>query len=243
MNYKKIYNKIISERRNHPINDEYTEYHHIIPKSLGGSDDKTNLVALTAREHFICHLLLTKMFNERTVEWIKMIKAFNRMFYSCKRQNRYSNNKWYGYLKKNFSEAQSLNQNGSGNSQYGKVWISNIELRQTKSIHKKNLQNYIDDGWIVKRIMKWDNYVINSKNKYVYDKTDRIEKHNKTKEKKKEQKEYYTKLYQIYCEYGFKKMVEITGYKFSKQNFVQCLERHVDNFISQNRKKRGKRNK
>jgi len=39
----------------------YKENHHIIPKSLNGSDDKSNLVSLTAREHLICHLLLTRM--------------------------------------------------------------------------------------------------------------------------------------------------------------------------------------
>jgi NUMOD3 motif len=39
----------------------YTEKHHIIPKSLTGTNDKHNLVSLTAREHFICHWLLTKM--------------------------------------------------------------------------------------------------------------------------------------------------------------------------------------
>ncbi len=39
----------------------YTESHHVIPKSLGGSDDCTNIVKLTAKEHFICHLLLVKM--------------------------------------------------------------------------------------------------------------------------------------------------------------------------------------
>ena len=38
--------------------------HHIIPKSLGGSDDACNLVSLTAREHFVCHLLLTKMLTD-----------------------------------------------------------------------------------------------------------------------------------------------------------------------------------
>lgn len=38
----------------------YTEKHHIIPRSLGGKDTKENLVGLTAREHFIAHLLLTK---------------------------------------------------------------------------------------------------------------------------------------------------------------------------------------
>ena len=38
----------------------YTEKHHIVPRCMGGSDDKDNLVALTAREHYVAHLLLTK---------------------------------------------------------------------------------------------------------------------------------------------------------------------------------------
>lgn len=54
------YYKIISNRiTNEPIG--YVEKHHIIPKCLGGTNSKLNLVKLTAREHFICHVLLTKM--------------------------------------------------------------------------------------------------------------------------------------------------------------------------------------
>jgi hypothetical protein len=37
------------------------EKHHIIPKSMGGSNQKTNLALLSPREHCLCHLLLTKM--------------------------------------------------------------------------------------------------------------------------------------------------------------------------------------
>lgn len=40
------------------------ERHHITPKSLGGTDDDTNLVLLTLKEHFVCHLLLPKMLRE-----------------------------------------------------------------------------------------------------------------------------------------------------------------------------------
>jgi hypothetical protein len=40
---------------------EYSENHHIVPKSLGGNNSKENLVQLTAREHFICHRLLIRM--------------------------------------------------------------------------------------------------------------------------------------------------------------------------------------
>lgn len=52
MNYTKIYNLII-EKRKVVIPTGYVEEHHIIPRSLGGSDDKSNLVKLTAKEHFI----------------------------------------------------------------------------------------------------------------------------------------------------------------------------------------------
>ncbi len=58
--YTTWYNNIITNAQVRVI-DGYTEKHHIIPKSFGGSNKKDNLVSLTAREHFICHLLLTKM--------------------------------------------------------------------------------------------------------------------------------------------------------------------------------------
>lgn len=63
--YQKIYNQIInralSEKRN-KRKTLYFESHHIIPKCLGGADDNTNRVLLTAREHFIVHKLLCLMF-------------------------------------------------------------------------------------------------------------------------------------------------------------------------------------
>lgn len=58
--YTNIYNKIIDQAKLRSITG-YTEKHHIIPKSFGGSNDQINIVNLTAREHFLCHLLLTKM--------------------------------------------------------------------------------------------------------------------------------------------------------------------------------------
>jgi hypothetical protein len=39
----------------------YYENHHIIPRALGGKNNKENLVLLTAREHFICHMMLPKI--------------------------------------------------------------------------------------------------------------------------------------------------------------------------------------
>jgi hypothetical protein len=60
--YTSIYYTIIARAQARVLADDtYTEIHHIVPKSLGGSNSKDNLVALTAREHFICHRLLVKM--------------------------------------------------------------------------------------------------------------------------------------------------------------------------------------
>ena len=41
--------------------DVYYEKHHIIPRSLGGSNQQDNLVRLTARAHYVVHRLLTRM--------------------------------------------------------------------------------------------------------------------------------------------------------------------------------------
>ena len=51
--------------RRDPKSSGYVEEHHILPRSfkLGGLKDPANLVILTAREHYVAHLLLTKMFD------------------------------------------------------------------------------------------------------------------------------------------------------------------------------------
>lgn len=59
--YTKWYKNIIAKAQERVNQNGYFEKHHIIPRSLGGTDDPSNLVKLTAKEHFICHLLLTKM--------------------------------------------------------------------------------------------------------------------------------------------------------------------------------------
>ena len=58
--YTKWYYKILA----YPDNSGYIEKHHIIPKCMGGSNNLTNLVKLSARQHFVCHLLLPKMTND-----------------------------------------------------------------------------------------------------------------------------------------------------------------------------------
>lgn len=73
--YTTTYFAIINNAKNRTNLVGYTENHHIIPKSLGGTNDKTNLVKLSAREHFICHKLLTKMVTGKSR--YKILEAFS----------------------------------------------------------------------------------------------------------------------------------------------------------------------
>lgn len=59
--YTNWYNAIIAKALLRVNGTEYLESHHIIPKSIGGTNDKSNLVKLTPKEHFVCHMLLPKM--------------------------------------------------------------------------------------------------------------------------------------------------------------------------------------
>lgn len=64
MNYEQIYESLMGNRKSldRVKNDKtYFESHHIIPRSMGGSDDNSNLVLLTAREHYVAHRLLAKI--------------------------------------------------------------------------------------------------------------------------------------------------------------------------------------
>lgn len=148
MNYKRIYNAIIVNRQSNPITEGYVERHHIVPKSLGGSDDENNLICLSAREHFLCHYLLAKMYPKETNEWYKMNHAFMMMRCNPWCTDRYYNSKLYESLRGNFSSVMSWAQTGKRNSQYGSVWISNCSTRTSKKI--KNTGD-IPDGWVLGR--------------------------------------------------------------------------------------------
>jgi len=86
MNYSKIYNQLIANRKlNVHSDDIFTEKHHIIPKSHGGSDSIDNIVALSAREHFIAHWLLWRIHRDKAMAF-----AFNVMCWNTY-GNRYKN--------------------------------------------------------------------------------------------------------------------------------------------------------
>lgn len=154
--YTRWYYGIINRVLESPHNaDTYTEKHHIIPRSMGGSDSPANLVRLSAREHFICHLLLTKMcigLNKRSMAF-----AAWQMTHINGRPRHRSTSRIYSYLRKNLSDnykgvpkktswwkgkhhtkktlaKQSEAKKGSKNPMFGRIpsqeWIEDIRLKQ-----------------------------------------------------------------------------------------------------------------
>ena len=136
MNYSRIYEQLVQRAKNR-VPEGYVERHHIIPKCMGGSDENDNLVALTPEEHFTAHVLLVKMYPNQT----GLILAVNKM---CRGKGR-SRNKMYGWLKRRFAEEQRRRQTGQGNTQFGTMWICNVETKQNKKVPK---DSGIEDGWI-----------------------------------------------------------------------------------------------
>lgn len=58
-----IYEKFIDSLKDQFI-DEYFEWHHIIPKHMGGLNKKSNMIKLTYRQHILAHLLLYRVYKK-----------------------------------------------------------------------------------------------------------------------------------------------------------------------------------
>lgn len=119
--YYSIINKALLEPRKKD-NVAYYEKHHIIPRSMGGNDNKENLVLLTAKEHFICHLLLTKMCQSQN-HYHRMVVALTAMSRQRGAKPAYYS-KMYEYYRPKFAQAISSFQSGVKKSDDHKKKIS-----------------------------------------------------------------------------------------------------------------------
>jgi hypothetical protein len=136
--YTRIYYSIVNRARDRKLIG-YIEKHHIIPKSLGGNDSSENLVKLIAREHFICHRLLTKMTEGESKS--KMHQAVWMMTVTnSDNQNRHKvTNRVYETLKLNMSlmkRGKSTWNKGISPSYETKMLLRNRTLQYNHSIGK-----------------------------------------------------------------------------------------------------------
>lgn len=107
MDYFKHYANLIEKAKNRKNNQtQYYEVHHIIPRSIGGSDEQHNLILLTAREHFVAHWLLWRLFPDE----VSLMKAFKMMLIKNTKQYRdfRVNSRIYQTLKEEYSKYLSI---------------------------------------------------------------------------------------------------------------------------------------
>ena len=152
MDYLKHYNLLILKAQAR-IQTASTrmERHHIVPKSLGGNNDHSNIVNLTPREHFIAHWLLHRAYPNNTklsYAFLKMCNGGNTT------QSRYAPSSrviaeaklsvrripWTEERKqkmqqtreeKGINKRRSLEQRGSNNTMYGKLRKDTSQRNQT----------------------------------------------------------------------------------------------------------------
>jgi hypothetical protein len=72
MNYKNIYYSLMEKAQSRVLGG-YVEKHHIIPKCMGGDNAVSNIVRLSAKEHFIAHKLLVRIYPNTKGVWYALI--------------------------------------------------------------------------------------------------------------------------------------------------------------------------
>lgn len=106
--YTRWYTAITTRARSRGVlREQGYEIHHIIPRSMGGTNDLSNLTKLTCREHYVCHRLLVRMCktlaNKKSMAW-----ALHLMIHSNNpHQDRYlPKSRVYELIRRDFVQAQ-----------------------------------------------------------------------------------------------------------------------------------------
>ena len=105
MDYRRIYNQLIErgQTRQQGLTKKllveqigYIERHHILPRSMGGTNNSSNLVYLRPEEHYLAHELLVQIYPAE----IGLLKAL--MILSGGHKGGIRNNKLYGWVRRRY---------------------------------------------------------------------------------------------------------------------------------------------
>lgn len=101
MDYQKVYNSFIDDRKEKEqklfASGKYFEKHHIVPRSMGGSNNKQNIVALTPEDHFFAHLLLAKIYGGKMM---RALFAMSNLKYGVNQRPDFSYRMKYGHIRR-----------------------------------------------------------------------------------------------------------------------------------------------
>ena len=121
---------------------------------------------------------------------------------------------------------------GEKNSMFGRIWVYNELVRANASIVKNELHDYMEQGWEPGRVYDWEKYfkrknkmeeVAERKaNRKIFKETGK--NNPKVNPEQERRIEYYKSLLPIFLHNRWKKFVELTGYKYTSQNFYYQME-------------------
>jgi hypothetical protein len=129
--YKRTYDRLIERAEGRVKEKGVHENHHIVPRSLGGSNEKSNIVALTYKEHFLAHWLLTKFTTGKAL--LPMLIALWEMKRASKSNiNRVISGWQYAIARRARSEATALwNKTPEGQEARRKARVTKLAFNLT----------------------------------------------------------------------------------------------------------------
>ena len=154
MDYQRIYDQIVDRAKKESRlygKDVYYERHHIIPKCMGGEGRveqwKThpNIIVLTAREHFLCHWLLCRVYPEN--------KKLAHAFWFMAKQKSKNQERLYTVSSRTYEEAVSNlkfteeHKDKIRKSRVGKKTLVNPGTKEIQYVPTEDLQFWINLGW------------------------------------------------------------------------------------------------
>lgn len=155
--YRRWYDAIIKNADSRMLKT-YKERHHILPKCMGGSNKKENIAELTAREHFICHWLLTKCVAD-TFYRKKMLNALGRFLqYSPNQERHILTSRQYKIVRRAIAEAnanreyteemrQKMSVANSGRIPWNKGMKQSCTEERKQKLSKTNTGRRLTKNW------------------------------------------------------------------------------------------------
>ena len=149
MDYGRAYDLMIGRARDRVLVG-YGEWHHVVPRCMGGGDTPDNLVKLTAREHYVAHALLARIHNTS-----KMWHAFAMMSISNRNNSRVSSSRHYAARKTARAKAMMLDNPMADPLTRAKV--SSTRRRRLENGEIVPTQHTADERQRISERMKGDN--------------------------------------------------------------------------------------
>lgn len=241
---EKAYADLIQLRRSEVLvkdkaNPGQIEFHHVLPRCCGGSDDQTNIVALYAKEHFMAHVYLWAIHHDDKFHY-KMVYALNQMIKGTVNGSRTELRDFIlqseEYQKAREELAQVISKTigkkilREKNGSYGKHWYSNVLLQKSMLFFDED----VPIGWEKGCLFQNNNK----------DKTKTIQKiitraNNNELQKRIDacREAFFSMYYAYYLKHGFELTVEKFDLKIERTALLHLFKKYVPSYKRYNRLK------